>query len=155
MQNFPIFLKITNNKYLYRLTILWCPKLHINIYLSILEIKRFGDIDLAGNLNNTYLCNRGLTFEQDRFQIKHIFIYFLNAEENKSLNTLENNKNIQSFSISEAAHHGKTQLCVRVHLATKMQHSQVELLIALQGGSECEVVKRSSVVADLNTLFRQ
>ena len=29
-----------------------CPKLHNIIYLSILEVKRFGDIDLAGKLNN-------------------------------------------------------------------------------------------------------
>ena len=53
MQNFQLFLKITTNQYIYWLAMVCCPKLHIIIYLSI---KRFGDVDLAGKLNNADLC---------------------------------------------------------------------------------------------------
>ena len=71
MQKFQIFLKITNNKCLYWLIIVLCPKLHITIYLSILEIKRFGDVDLAVKLNNKDLCTTITNSPKNCVIIKH------------------------------------------------------------------------------------
>ena len=44
-----------------------CPKLHDIFYLSILEIKRLGDIDLAGKLNNADLCHAQSTLSDTFF----------------------------------------------------------------------------------------
>ena len=29
----------------------WCPKIYIMVYISILKIMRFGNVDLSGKLN--------------------------------------------------------------------------------------------------------
>ena len=54
-----MFPKITNNKYLYWLAIVMPKTSYYNLSFNFVKKKRFGDVDLAGKLNNADLC-RGL-----------------------------------------------------------------------------------------------